>query len=190
MTPPMKRAAVFLDKDGTVLVDVPFNADPRRMRFAPGAEAALMRLGGLGMPLFIVSNQAGVARGLLTEDDLHVIEDELARRFAACGATLAGCFFCPHDGGCGCRKPAPGMLLRAALSHRIDLSESWMVGDILDDIEAGRRAGCRTILIDNGNETQWRMSARRMPHHRVRDLDAAAAVIAALAASPGHVAQR
>ena len=85
----------------------------------------------------------------------------------------------PHrpDGGCACRKPAPAMLKRAALEHRLRLSECWMVGDILDDIEAGRRAGCRTVLIDNGNETEWEMTPERVPHFAARDLAQAAAVI-------------
>jgi D-glycero-D-manno-heptose 1,7-bisphosphate phosphatase len=185
----MERGAVFLDKDGTLLVDVPFNADPALMELSPGAASALARLSVLAMPLFIVSNQSGVARGLLDAHDMQVIEDELARRFSMCGATLSGFYFCPHEGGCDCRKPAPGMLLRAALRHRLDLSCSWMVGDILDDIEAGRRAGCRTILVDNGNETEWKMSARRMPHHRVRDLDAAALIIAELSQPVSHACQ-
>ncbi len=185
----MDRGAVFLDKDGTLLVDVPFNADPARMQFSPGAAAALARLSGLRMPLFIVSNQSGVARGLLTEQDMRAIEVELERRFATCGATLGGFYYCPHEGGCDCRKPAPGMLLHAALRHRLDLAQSWMVGDILDDIEAGRRAGCRTILVDNGNETEWKLSARRTPHHCVRDLDAAAAIIAHLSPGASHDVQ-
>ena len=177
------RAAIFLDKDGTLLEDVPFNADPSRMRWAPTARAALDMLGALRMPLFVVTNQAGIAQGLLQEADMDVIASELRARFASCGAALAGYYFCPHapagEGGptCACRKPGPGMLVRAAAEHRIALDRSWMVGDILDDIEAGRRAGCRTILVDNGNETQWRLSPERMAHARVPTLEAAARVI-------------
>jgi D-glycero-D-manno-heptose 1,7-bisphosphate phosphatase len=177
------RPAIFLDKDGTLLQNVPFNADPARMRWAPGAPAALAMLGALAVPLFVVTNQAGIARGLLREADMDVIERELRARFASCGAALAGYYFCPHapadDGGerCDCRKPLPGMLVRAAAEHGIALASSWMVGDILDDVEAGRRAGCRTILVDNGNETQWRLSPERIAHARVPTLDAAARVI-------------
>lgn len=173
--------AVFLDKDGTLLVDVPFNADPARMQMAPGAVDALSRLASLALPLFVVSNQPGIARGMLTEDDMKVIQGELARLFETCGATLAGFYYCPHAEGCDCRKPAPGMLVRASFQHHLDLRRSWMVGDILDDIEAGRRAGCNTILVDNGNETEWEVSAMRTPHHRVRDLAAAARIIVQLA---------
>jgi len=178
------RPAIFLDKDGTVLEDVPFNADPARMRWAPTVPAALDMLGALATPLFVVTNQPGIARGLLRDADMDAIARELRVRFASCGAPLTGYYYCPHDAparegdrGCACRKPGAGMLVRAAADHGIALASSWMVGDILDDVEAGRRAGCRTILVDNGNETQWRLSPDRIPHARVATLEAAARVI-------------
>jgi histidinol-phosphate phosphatase family protein len=183
------RPAIFLDKDGTVLEDVPFNADPSRMRWAPTACAALATLAALRMPLFVVTNQPGIARGLLREDDMRAIEAELRERFASCNAQLAGYYYCPHDapGGvvhCACRKPGSGMLLRAAADHGIALGSSWMIGDILDDVEAGNRAGCRTILIDNGNETQWRLGPDRVPGMRLPTLEAAARAL--MAATAGH----
>jgi len=173
----MSTPAVFLDKDGTLLVDVPFNADPAVMRLAPGTEAGLRKLARLGLPLIVVTNQPGIARGLLTEADMQVIEDHLGWLFARCGAELDGYYYCPHEEGCECRKPSPGLLQRAAQRHDIALERSWMVGDILDDVEAGARAGCRTILIDNGNETQWRSGPLRAPDFCVPDLDAAASII-------------
>jgi hypothetical protein len=91
--------------------------------------------------------------------------------------------------GCLCRKPAPGLLRQAARAHRIDLQRSWMIGDILDDIEAGRRAGCRPVLLDVGSETVWRMSPLRTPHHRAPNLlEAARAIIAADDDSAQHAA--
>ena len=178
------RPAIFLDKDGTLLENVPFNADPARMRWAPTAPVALDMLGALAMPLFVVTNQPGIARGLLRASDMDAIARELRVRFASCGATLAGYYYCPHDAPaserdlkCTCRKPEAGMLVRAAADHDIALAASWMVGDILDDVEAGRRAGCRTILVDNGNETEWRLSPDRIPDARVETLEAAARVI-------------
>src|SRR5581483_11142184 len=102
------------------------------------------------------------------------------------GVPLAGFYYCPHHPQgqvnsyavtCRCRKPAPGMLRRAAADLGIDLAESWMLGDILDDIEAGRRADCRTVLIDNGNETEWRRGRGRRPHYRAGDLAEAARLI-------------
>ena len=100
---------------------------------------------------------------------------------------LEGFYYCPHhpDGSvdpiareCNCRKPTPGILLRAARDHGIDLRASWMVGDMLHDIEAGNHAGCRTILIDNGNETERRLGRRRIPTRMAPDLYSAAALIA------------
>lgn len=182
----MASGAVFLDKDGTLLVDVPYNADPAKMRLAAGADAALAMLGRVGVPLIVVSNQSGIARGVLDGCDMLVIERELARLFRLHGAALAAFYFCPHpapsaDSGaaaCTCRKPAPGMLRRAAQVHGIDLTTSWMIGDILDDVEAGRRAGCSTILIDNGNETEWRRGPWRKPDYRVPGLAEAAGIVA------------
>jgi D-glycero-D-manno-heptose 1,7-bisphosphate phosphatase len=92
---------------------------------------------------------------------------------------LDGFYYCPHapGAGCECRKPAAGLIERAAREHGVALGESWLIGDILDDIEAGRRAGCKTVLLDNGNETQWELSPERVPHHIARDLGEAAALI-------------
>jgi histidinol-phosphate phosphatase family protein len=127
----------------------------------------------------VVSNQPGAALGHFPEGDLKHVEAKLRELLPA----LAGFYYCPHhpEAGCACRKPAPGMLERAAREHGIELRESWMVGDILDDIEAGRRAGCRTILVDNGNETEWRGGEQRCPDYVVRDLAQAGAIIAGLA---------
>jgi len=195
----MSRPAVFLDKDGTILVDVPFNADPAAMRLAPGADAGLRKLAALNVPLIVVTNQPGIARGALTEADMEVIEDHLGWLFARSGAELDGYYYCPHESGCECRKPAPGLLQRAAARHGVALERSWMVGDILDDVEAGASAGCRTILIDNGNETQWQPGVLRTPDFCVPDLDAAAAIIEQRmptrqrhsdAARPDHVERR
>ena len=182
----MKKAAVFLDKDGTLVEDVPYNVDPNRMRLAPGAVEGLRLLHDAGYPLIVISNQSGVARGYFAADTLAAVEARLRGLLMAVGVPLAGFYYCPHhpDGAvpefaivCDCRKPAPGLIVRAAREHRIELARSWFVGDILHDVEAGRRAGCRTVLIDNGNETEWVLSAWRRPHHIARDLAQAAAII-------------
>lgn len=175
--------AVFLDKDGTLVDDVPYNVDPALLVLARNAGAALRLLRALGYRLYVVSNQSGVARGRFDEAALGPLFARLEAMLAGEGVTLDGVFWCPHhpDGvvapyaaDCACRKPRPGMLQRAAELHGIELQASWMVGDILDDIEAGRRAGCRTALIDNGNETEWLMSPQRTPHLSAPDLLAAA----------------
>lgn len=182
------RAAVLLDKDGTVLDDVPYNVDPARMRLAPGAAAALRLLGGLGLPLVVVTNQPGVAHGLHTEAELVPVRERLAAMFAEHGAALSGFLYCPHhpEGqvapyarACLCRKPMPGLLLQAAAAWRLDLARSWMIGDILNDVEAGNRAGCATVLVDCGNETEWQLSPARQADYVVPTLDAAARLVVA-----------
>jgi len=129
-----------------------------------------------GWELIVVTNQSGIARGFFTEHDLECMHDALRDMLRVWGVELTGIHFCPHhvDGSvphlavpCACRKPQPGMLLEAAERHGINLSRSWMIGDILDDVEAGNRAGCQTVLVDLGTErcpdhpTRWpRMVAR------------------------------
>ncbi|SPR99099.1 D-glycero-alpha-D-manno-heptose-1,7-bisphosphate 7-phosphatase [Cupriavidus taiwanensis] len=191
---PALRAAVLLDKDGTVLHDVPYNVDPACMRFAPGAAAALRLLGGLGLPLLVVTNQPGVAHGLHTEADLVRVRKRLAAMFAEHGAALSGFLYCPHhpEGrvapyarACPCRKPMPGLLLQAAAAWRLDLARSWMIGDILNDVEAGNRAGCTTVLVDCGNETEWQLSPVRRADYVVPTLDAAARLVVARTRTAG-----
>jgi histidinol-phosphate phosphatase family protein len=180
--------AVFLDKDGTVLLDVPYNCDLRLMEFAPGAPQALYRLAQLGLPLIVVTNQAGVALGKFPIGALDAMRRRLAVMFKSAGAHLDGFYCCPHhpkgivapySGYCTCRKPRPGLLLEAAREHELNLSSSWFIGDILDDVEAGNRAGCKTLLLDNGNETQWLRGSRRVPTLMAADLDAASRAVAA-----------
>ncbi len=166
---------MFLDKDGTLVVNVPYNVDPARIVLARGAEHAVRRLSTHGFRVIVVSNQPGAALGIFPEEALKGVRAHLEKALPA----LDGFYYCPHrpEAGCGCRKPDPGLLERAAGEHALDLSASWMVGDILDDIEAGRRAGCRTVLLDVGNETEWRMSEARRPNHVAADLVEAAAII-------------
>jgi D-glycero-D-manno-heptose 1,7-bisphosphate phosphatase len=168
--------AVFVDKDGTLVVNVPYNVDPQRIALTPKAEQGLARLAGTGYRLIVVSNQPGAALGLFPEAALKNVESRLGEL-----VPLDGFYYCPHLPGedCGCRKPQPGLIERAAREHSVDLSSSWMIGDILDDIEAGRRAGCRTILLDVGNETEWLLNTERSPHYIARDLSEAADIITA-----------
>jgi len=184
----MCKAFVFFDKDGTLLNDVPYNVDPALMQLAPGAGDALRELAAHGFRIAIVSNQSGVARGYFPIEALVEVEARLHELFADMGVTLESFLYCPHhpDGPvreyavrCECRKPAPGMIQNAASQLGADLTRSWMVGDILDDVEAGRRAGCRTILIDNGHENEWCLDDLRRPHHVAPALLAAAHIIRA-----------
>ncbi len=177
------RSAIFLDKDGTLLENVPYNADPAQMRLAAGCTEGLRRLADAGFALVVVSNQSGVARGFFPEDALAGVQARLAEMLAEAGAPLAGFYYCPHHPEallkqyrieCFCRKPSPGLLLQASRELNIALDRSWMIGDILDDVEAGRRAGCRSVLIRNGGETEWRISPLRRPDFMARSINQAA----------------
>lgn len=188
--------AVFLDKDGTLVHDVPYNVDPALLRLREGAGEALRRLAGAGYRLVVVSNQSGVARGRFEESALAAVERRLRTLLRDEGVTLDAFVYCPHlpDGAvdryavaCACRKPKPGLLLRAADDLGIDLDRSWIVGDILDDVEAGHAAGCRAVLLDVGSETEWVLTSSRMPDRTVRDLPAAAE---AILAAPSSIPQR
>ena len=168
--------------------DVPYNVDPDLIRLCSGAIVAVRSLFLIGYQIFVITNQSGVALGYFSESALSGVQQRLKDLLAEGGVTLTGFYYCPHypDGispyaiRCGCRKPQPGLILQAAADHRIDLSQSWFIGDILNDVEAGRAAGCRTILIDNGNETEWKLSRGRLPHHLVANLGEAARVIEAI----------
>jgi histidinol-phosphate phosphatase family protein len=184
----MSVPAVFLDKDGTLIDDLPYNVDPARIRLAPGALEGVARLHACGFVLVVVTNQAGVALGMFQEAALRAVERRLQALVGDAGVALAAMYWCPHHPAgrvgryaieCGCRKPQPGLLRRAARDLAIDLERSWMVGDILDDVEAGRRAGCRTVLLDNGHETEWRVSPLRLPHLLLPTLSRAAEAIVA-----------
>jgi D-glycero-D-manno-heptose 1,7-bisphosphate phosphatase len=180
------RSAVFLDKDGTLIEDVPYNVRPERIRLAGGAAAGLPALHAAGYRLVVVSNQSGVARGMFAESALKDVEARLRELLEDVGVPLDGFYYCPHHPtgtvaeyaiSCGCRKPSPGLLTRAAADLGLDLAASWMIGDILDDVQAGRAADCRTILLDNGHETEWVRSPEREPDAVAADLAEAAEIV-------------
>lgn len=145
-----RRAAVFLDRDGTLIEDVGYPHDPDRVAILPGTVAALGRLATAGLPLVVVSNQSGVGRGVVTAAQAAAVHERFAAAFAAAGIAFAGAYYCPHapGDGCRCRKPEPGMLRDAAAELGLSLSGSYTVGDKASDVEAGRRAGCRTVLVN------------------------------------------
>lgn len=185
----MHWKAVFLDKDGTLIENVPYNVDPALIRLTDEALEGLRLLQAGCYKLIVVSNQSGIARGLFKEEDLLPVEERLHQLLSEGCVSLDGFYYCPHHAGgvvrqyaqdCTCRKPNPGMLFRAADEHHVNLTASWLLGDILDDIEAGNRAGCRTILVDNGNETEWRLTTHRRPDFIVKNLFVAAYLIRAI----------
>jgi len=155
----VQRRAVFLDRDGVLIQDVGYLSRPDQVRVLGGVPAALRRLREAGFLLLVVTNQSAIARGWLTEDDLATIHDMLNKELAGAGAGIDAFYYCPHlpDGEvaayartCECRKPAPGMILEAARQWGVVLDRSYVIGDSARDVEAGRRAGCRTILVGSG----------------------------------------
>ena len=144
------RPAVFFDRDGTLMEDVDYCGDPSDVRVLPGAGEALRRLKNAGRRLFIITNQSGIARGYFTEVTYRAVDAELRRQLGA--DLIDASYHCPHlpDEGCACRKPSPQMLFDAAREHRVDLTQSFFVGDKASDLECGRAAGVRTILVKTG----------------------------------------
>jgi D-glycero-D-manno-heptose 1,7-bisphosphate phosphatase len=172
VTGQLSRAAVFLDRDGVINRPRAVNGRPfpptslADLEILPGVTDACADLRDAGLLLIVVTNQPDVARGSLAPALLDAMHAELRRQ-----VTLDDIRSCGHDDGddCACRKPKPGMLLAAAQDHGIDLSRSFMVGDRWRDIEAGRRAGCKTVLIDRG----WAERPADRPDAVVRDLPSA-----------------
>lgn len=150
----MSRRAVFLDRDGTLLELVAYLHRPEQVRLVAGAAAALARLQAEKWLRIVVTNQSGVARGMFTLDDVASVNERMLDLLRAGGADLDAIEVCPHHpdhtGPCDCRKPAPGMLARASRRFGIDPAGSWMIGDRLDDLDAGRVLGVRTILVRTG----------------------------------------
>ena len=137
--------AVLLDRDGTLVVDLPYNGDPRRVVAMPGARAALDRLRAAGVPTAVVSNQSGVGRGLVTRADVEAVNRRMEELLGPLGPALV----CPHrpDEGCGCRKPAPGLIVAAAEALGVEPERCAVVGDIGADVEAAQAAGARAVLV-------------------------------------------
>jgi histidinol-phosphate phosphatase family protein len=157
--------AIFIDKDGTLIPDIPYNTDPSRIRFNDFVGESLLQLSKEGYLLVVISNQSGVAKGLFTEEKLDHVTEKLQELADHHGFAFDGFYYCMHDEstGCHCRKPLPGLILKASSFLDIDRKHSWMIGDILNDVEAGFRAGCKTVLVDNGGETEWHIARERIP---------------------------
>lgn len=144
--------AVFLDRDGVINSKAPegdYITEWRRVSFLPGVAGAVSRFQEAGFLVVVVSNQRAIAKGLLTEAGLEQMHGLMWRTLFRDGKGPDAVYYCPHDKvpACGCRKPEPGLILKAARDHGIDLAASWMIGDAESDVEAGRRANCRTIRI-------------------------------------------
>jgi D-glycero-D-manno-heptose 1,7-bisphosphate phosphatase len=189
----MARRAVFLDRDGVLIRDVHLLTERHQVELYPGASQALRILKAAGYYIFVVSNQPVVARGLVTEEDVRSIHEWIQHLLRTSdGGRVDEFYFCPHHPNatqvryriaCDCRKPQPGLLLRAARQFEVELSASYMVGDRVSDIVAGHRAGCHTILVTTGEHTAPPIESVAAydpftkPDHACRDLPAAAALI-------------
>ena len=148
----MPRAAAFLDRDGVINEKAPEGQYVTRwedFHLLPGAVEGITQLNHAGILVIVVTNQRCVAKGLLTQQDLQKLHQRMCAHLADAGARIDAIYCCPHEleESCGCRKPAPGMLLEAAHSYSLDLAASWMIGDSETDIQAGNNAGCKTIRL-------------------------------------------
>src|SRR3990167_3445614 len=145
----MSQKAIFLDRDGTLIEHIPYLTDPNKVTLLPGVGEAIRRAREQGFLAILITNQSAIARGLLTERQLHKLHKRLCQLLNREKADLDGIFFCPHHpvDNCSCRKPKPGMILNAAQSHKVNIQNSFMIGHEWKDVEAGQSAGCRTILM-------------------------------------------
>ena len=144
-----RRPAAFVDRDGTLIVDVNYISRPADVALLPGAAAALRRLNEAGVPVIVVTNQSGIARGLFDEAAYESVRARLAELLAAEGARIDASYHCPHgpDDGCRCRKPGPELYERAIADHGLDGARSFFVGDRLRDVQPARTFGGRGILV-------------------------------------------
>jgi len=183
-----QRPGLFMDRDGTLVIERGYLSDPAELEFLPGAAAALHDLKAAGLPLIVISNQSGVGRGLFPLSRVYEVMARLRVEARAAGIELDGIYFCPHrpGEGCACRKPGTLLLERAAEDHLLTLRGSFMVGDKLLDVEAGQRAGGQGVLVRSGYGREQERSpggapAGRGPDHVCDGLEGASAwILAAL----------
>lgn len=147
----MSRPAVFLDRDGTIIRDFHFVGKPEQVELMPGAAAAIRRLNEATLPVIVVTNQSGIARGYFTEYDYARVQERVETLLAEAGARLDATYMCPHHpdvgGECECRKPGTLLFSRAAREHGLDLARSWFVGDKLRDVLPAAALGGRGVLV-------------------------------------------
>lgn len=174
--------AIFLDRDGVIIRKAPdgeYVTDWCEVEFLPGSLEAIAAFHSLCYKVVIVTNQRGLAAGKIQLSKLLEIHARMNKVIASCGGGVSGIYFCPHDisEDCPCRKPKPGMLLRAAAEHQLTLPECWMIGDAATDIAAGKSVGCKTALISQSKEDH---SWTEKPDISVASLDLAAKCILGL----------
>ncbi len=170
---------ILLDRDGTLNVDRNYLADADQLELLPGAAVALRRLADLGCGLVVVTNQSGIARGLIRHSELESVHARLQELLAAEGVRLDGIYTCPHreEDDCDCRKPRAGLVEQAARELGFDLRHGFLIGDKASDIELGRNVGAITLLVRTGYGAQWAQDRRLQVDYVVDDLPAAATII-------------
>ncbi|EMG36085.1 D-alpha,beta-D-heptose 1,7-bisphosphate phosphatase [Desulfocurvibacter africanus PCS] len=173
----MTKRYVVLDRDGTIIVDKHYLADPDGVELLPGAVEGLARLAGAGLGLIVVTNQSGIGRGYFGEADMHRVNARLSEILAEHGVRIERYYFCPHgpDADCTCRKPCTGLLDQAAQELGLDPKLAFVIGDKVSDIELGRRTGAVSILVRTGKGAAC--EAKAGADYTVDDLAAAAEVI-------------
>jgi rfaE bifunctional protein nucleotidyltransferase chain/domain len=166
-----RRPAVFLDRDGTINEHIEYLSEPERFAEIPGAYAAIKRLRDLGFRIVIVTNQPGIGLGYFTKEDFYAVTREMMRQGSSQGAMFDKIYFCPHSKseGCACRKPGVFFLERAAKELNIDLSLSYVIGDMTSDVQLGINGGCKAILVKTGRGGDDRMFDVT-PHHIAENL--------------------
>lgn len=171
------RPAAFLDRDGTIIEDIGFIRDPDQVRLIPGAAGAIRRLNEAGYATVVVTNQSGIARGLLTEEDYLAVAERMEALLRSAGAHLDASYFCPHypaiSGPCDCRKPAHGHYLRAAETFGLDLAGSVWIGDRLTDLLAAESLGGTGFLVRTGEGAHSAHEAAARGFRVVEDITAA-----------------
>ncbi|MCB2185636.1 MAG: HAD family hydrolase [Deltaproteobacteria bacterium] len=174
------RRFVVLDRDGTIIKDAHYLADPAGVELLPGSLAGLARLAGLGLGLVVISNQSGVGRGYFGPAEVAAVNARVAELLAAGGVAVAGWYYCPHtpEEGCACRKPGPALLLQAAREHGFDPAQAFVVGDKAADVDLGLGAGATAILVLTGHGAEAAETVRQRAARVAPDLAAAAEFIA------------
>lgn len=175
----LSEFAVFVDRDGTINVDVDFLSSPSQLQLIPRSADAIRILNDLGVPVVVITNQSGIARGLYSENDLRVVHDAMDAALREFNASVLDYFYCPHhpvDGlpayriDCECRKPKPGMLNQARAKYGFDLARSYVVGDKCVDVQAGKAVGATAIQVSTGYGTKEKEMCDTLRDYYATDL--------------------
>ncbi|OGB90771.1 hypothetical protein A2625_06990 [candidate division WOR-1 bacterium RIFCSPHIGHO2_01_FULL_53_15] len=174
-----KGKAVFLDRDGTIIEDTGYITSPAEIKFIPGSIEAIKKLNEAGYKVIVISNQAGVARGILSENMVQTIDKAIYRQVLSGGGHIDASYYCPHhpEHGvypykqiCECRKPRPGLIKKAVKEKEIELAGSFMVGDKSSDIETGQCTGLKTVFVRTGHGRAEEKALKEKPDHIANDL--------------------